>query len=186
MIAHAQQAHGALGHQRGEGLHGLGQRHRRILDVRVQQVQPGHAEPVPAAFRRLADHPGRQSFGVVGMARTRGQRPGAELGRDHDLVADATAAPPAAEQFLALPALGADPERIAVGGVDKGAPGLHVPVQDRERGRLVGRRAEVHRAQAKHAHLMAGLGVRANRGVFHAGFLSSRPLRPGAERESGC
>ena len=103
----------------------------------------------------LADSPSALSV----EAGARGQRPGAELGRDHDLVADAAAAPPAAEQFLALPALSAvHPVRVVVRGVDEGAACLDVPVQDRERGGLVGRRAEAHGAQAQHAHLRRVFG----------------------------
>src|SRR5262249_52960516 len=51
---------------------------------------------------------------------------------------------------------------------DERAAGFHVPVQDRERCRLVGPRAEVHRAQAEHADLAAGLRVSAGHAVFHA------------------
>jgi hypothetical protein len=62
-------------------------------------------------LRRLPDRLGRQAVHLDQRAiganeiRRRRQRPRADLGRDDDLVADAAAAPPAPEQFLALAAL---------------------------------------------------------------------------------
>jgi hypothetical protein len=185
VVAHSQQADGALGDQFGEGLDGLLQRRRRILDVRIQEIQPRHAEPFPASLRGLPDHLGRQPLGVVGEAGAAGQWPRPELGGDDDLVSDTAAAAPAAEQFLALSALTAvDPERVVVGGVDEGAAGLDVPVEDRERRRLVGGRPEQHDAEAQHAHLAPRLRVFADRSVSQTGSSSYRPSSPGAAQES--
>lgn len=170
VVAHPQQADGAFGDQFGEALDRLLQRHRRILDVRIQQIQPRHAEPFPASLRGLPDHLGRQPLGVVSEAGARGQWPRPELGGDDDLVSDTAAAAPAAEQLLALSALTAvDPERVVVRGVDEGPAGLDIPVEDRERRRLVDGRAEQHAPKAQHAHLAACPRVLADRGVSHTG-----------------
>jgi hypothetical protein len=132
-----------------------------------------------ASLCGLPDHLRRQpldvtGLGGVGEADAGGDRPRPELGGDDELVADTAAAPPAAEQFLALAALRAvDPERVVVGGVDEAAAGLDVAVEDRKRGRLVGGRAEQHGAQAQHAHLAACRWVLADHAVVHA-VLSAR------------
>jgi hypothetical protein len=71
--------------------------------VGVQQVDPVQAEAFPAALGRLAYDLRRQSFRVVGVSGAGGQRAGAELGREDDLVAGSPAAPPPSEQSSLCP-----------------------------------------------------------------------------------
>ena len=174
MVAHPEQPDHTIRNQLSEPLHSLGQGDKRIRDVRVHQVQPPDTKTRHAPFRRLPDRLGRQTVHLDQRAiganevRRRRQRPRADLGRDDDLVADAAAAPPAAEQFLALPALGAvDPEGVVARGVDERPAGLDEPVQDGERGGLVGPAAHQHRAQAEHAHLAPGRRVISDGSVSH-------------------
>ena len=175
VVARAEQADRALGHQLAERLDGLLQRHRRVLDVGVQQVEPVHPQAFAAAFGGLPDDHRRQPFDLAAEGGGRSGRPAAELGGDDDLVADPAVAAPAAEQRLALSALRAvHPVGVVVGGVDERAAGFDVPVQDRERGRLVDLRAEKHGAQAQHADLATRRGTQADRAVTHV----FPPVRP--------
>jgi hypothetical protein len=134
----------------------------------VQHVDLLDPEPLAALGRRRADHYGGEPLGVVQIARAGCQRPGAQLGRDHDLIVDPASVAPPPEQLLALAALRAvDPERVVVRGVDERPAGLDEPVEDRERGRLISGRAEAHRTETEHADVAARGRVLTDGSISH-------------------
>src|SRR5262249_5730452 len=105
----------------------------------------------------------------------RRDRPCADLRRNDYLVADTAAGTPPAEQRLTLTALRAvHKEQVVVRGVNEIPARRDVPVQDRERRRFVGRRAEPHRAQAEHADLARRQRVASDGRVSHASTLTVR------------
>jgi hypothetical protein len=176
MVAQPHHSDRALGGQRAERLHLVLQRHRGIGNVGVVDVDPVAAQVLQAAFRRLLDHLRRQPLEVLAELLGRSRRSSADLGRDRELVAQASTAQPAAEQLLALAALGAvDPERVVVGGVNERAARLDVPVEDPVRRGLVSGRAHQHRAERELAHPAAAGRVGSQCQIAH---VVSRPPRP--------
>lgn len=170
-------------HGRGaETLDGLLLRYAMVVDMCVQQGQLVDTQPFPAGLGRFADHLGRQTLRVVDEAGTGSQGTGTEPGGDDDLVTDAPAAPPPAQDVLAVTALSpVGPEGVVVGRVDEVPARFDVAVEKGERGLLVGERTEQHRAEREHAHLTPVGGVGAYGAVFHG----CPPLRSGGPGSMG-
>ena len=176
VVAQPEQADRPVGHQLPERGDLLLQRNPGLVrHVRVVQVDPLHAEAFPAPRAGLPDRRAGQPLARGVEAGRRRDGPGPDLRGHDDLVTDTAAGAPPAEHRLALAALRAvHEEQVVVRGVDKVPARRDVPVQDRERRRLVGPRAEPHRAEAEHADLARRRRVTSDGRVSHAPTLAVR------------
>src|SRR6266536_5233399 len=112
--------------------------------MRINSLTAVRTESSETALDPALDDPGREALGRLRESPGHG-RLAAHLGADLDAVTDARAVcQPAPEQRLALPAEAGRvfPERVAVGGVDPDASGVHEAVQELERPALVLNRAK--------------------------------------------
>ncbi len=129
--------------------HGLFQGRVRIVGVRVVEVDPVGPEAAQRVLHRLTDHLPSESGKAL---------PAAHLGGDDHLVPDLTGGEPAADDRLGLAAaVAGSPLGVGVGGVDEIAAGLHVGVEDVERGVLVDGPAEDAATQAEREDIHVGL-----------------------------
>ena len=146
-VARAEESRLARLGEGGHGPHRLFQGRRPVVDVRVEQVKPVHAEVTQACLGVFADGRGAEALPMPRVGITGHRRAGTDLRRDHHPARHAPGAEPAADDPLTLPGVTV-PLPVVVGGVKEGPAGLGEPVQDRERRGLVGLVAEVHRSEA--------------------------------------
>jgi len=117
-------------------------------DDHLVEIDPLYAEAFPAALAGLPDRGAGQTVARGVEVGRRRERPCPGLRGNDDLVTDTAAGTPPAEQRLTLAALRAvHKEQVVVRGVDEIPARRDIPVQDRERRRFAGRRAEPHRAE---------------------------------------
>ena len=145
VVGDADATHGAGGDELAEGLGGLLDRRTPVLTVRPVEVDAVDAQALEAAAGLAAHGVGAQALHAAAV-----QRLDAHLGREGEPLAEAgVGAQPLADERLALSSVTgpADPEGVAVGGVEGGAPGLDEAVEQGEGRGPVGAGAEVHGAE---------------------------------------
>ncbi len=163
VVRDAEIAHLAVADQIAHRAHGLVQRRRVVFLVQVIDVDVVGAEPLQALFRRL-QHPAPRQPAVIGIVADRV----GEFGRQHPVLP--VVGNRAADHLLGVAAV------VGIRRVDEVDAGLARLGDDPRRGRLVGRPAEHHGAQADRRNLQAAAAELA---VLHRATPTTYTVIPG-------